>query len=207
MNIAEVLSPQTTSITPPPARKVDAPKQPDPYAIAPSDMLCEVVNNVRVEKEIGAFEQVLGGLLHGFLVQHCAGKDLGHPLVETTLAIPSRGNDRRPDVAFVSYARWPKNRPVPRVNAWPVVPELVVEVISLTDELFKVIDKADEYFESGVRLVWLILSNVERVYVLTSPTQWTVLNRTDELTGGDVVPGFKLQLTELFPVYLEEDGK
>ena len=40
---------------------------------------------------------------------------------------------RRPDVAFVSYNRWPRQRRVPRTEAWEVVPNLVVEVVSPTD--------------------------------------------------------------------------
>jgi Uma2 family endonuclease len=119
-------------------------------------------------------------------------------------ALPSRGNDRQAEVSFVSYDRWPKSRRVPNTNAWHVVPELVAEAVGPNDKLFDVLDKTDEYFENGVKLVWLVVSNVERVYILTSPTRWTVLNRTDTLTGGDVVPGFTLPLVELFPEYPEE---
>ena len=59
-------------------------------------------------------------------------KDLGVAVTETLfrLALPVDRN-RRPDVAFVSFERWPKDRPmVYRDNAWDVVPDLAVEVVS-----------------------------------------------------------------------------
>ena len=34
---------------------------------------------------------------------------------------------RRPDLAFVSFARWPRGKPVPGMNAWEVVPDLAIE--------------------------------------------------------------------------------
>ena len=37
---------------------------------------------------------------------------------------------RRPDVAFVSHARWPFNRRPPRGPVWDMVPDLAIEVIS-----------------------------------------------------------------------------
>ena len=38
------------------------------------------------------------------------------------------------DVAFVSYERWSRQRPVPCTEAWEVVPNLVVEVISPSEK-------------------------------------------------------------------------
>ncbi|MCI0703590.1 MAG: Uma2 family endonuclease, partial [Planctomycetia bacterium] len=75
-----------------------------------------------------------------------------------------------------------------------------VEVISPTDKAFDVIDKVREYFAGGVQQVWHIYSNVELVFVFTSPTQVRVLTRADELTGDPVVPGFRMALADLFPL-------
>ena len=40
---------------------------------------------------------------------------------------------RRPDAAFVSFDRWPKAWRIPQANAWDVVPDLAVEVVSPTN--------------------------------------------------------------------------
>ena len=168
----------------------------DPYENAPPDVLFEVVNGVRVEKPMGVYEQYLGSRLQDFLAPFCRQHHLGRVVNETTFRMPGSGNDRIPDAALVSAERWPG--PIPRVRAWPVAPDLAVEVVSPTDMMFDVIHKLHEYFRCGVRQVWLVFSNVEQVYVYTSPAAVRVLNRTDTLTAEDVLPGFQLPLSDLF---------
>ena len=186
----------------PPARPVPAPAPspppPDPYA-TDEDGLFEVVRGVRVEKTMGLIENVIAGTLHGYLAPFCRANPVGHAVIETMFAIPGSGNDRKPDVAFVSFGRWPQARPIPRVNAWAVAPDLAVEVISPTDKMFEVFEKLHEYFAGGVRQVWHVLSHVEQVHVWDSPTSVRVLTRADELTGDPVVPGFRLPVADLFP--------
>src|SRR5207249_1447707 len=55
---------------------------------------------------------------------------------------------RRPDVSFVSYDRWPRGRPVPRSPCWDVVPDLAVEVVSPTNSASGILVKIDEYFRA-----------------------------------------------------------
>lgn len=196
MNVAEV---PTLPTTPPPrSNPVVVPPPADPYA-ADGERLFEVVRGVRVEKTTSVYEQVLASLLFTPLDNHCRASQLGRAVFETMFAIPGSGNDRKPDVAFVSFQRWAQNRPIPRVNAWPVAPDLAVEVISPTDKMFDVFDKLKEYFDAGVQQVWHILSNVELVHCYTSPTASRILARGDELTGDPVVPGFRMPVADLFP--------
>ena len=72
-------------------------------------------------------------------------------------------------------------------------------IVLATDVMFDVIDKLHEYFRHGVRQVWLIFSNVGQVYVYTSPAAVRILDRTDTLTGGDLLPGFTSLVADLFP--------
>jgi len=127
-------------------------------------------------------------------------RQLGRALSEALFHLPSPvGRDRRPDVAFVSYQRWAKNRSVPRTgNAWNVVPNLNVEVVSPTDSAEELQEKVEEYFRVGVELVWVIYPPQSKIFAFTSPTQVQVLTTTDELDGGSVLPGFRLPLSELF---------
>jgi Uma2 family endonuclease len=126
--------------------------------------------------------------------------NLGRAVTEMLFHLPSPiDRDRRPDVAFVSYQRWAKDRPVPRKgNAWDVVPNLATEVVSPTDSAEELDDKIAEYFRAGVQLVWVVYPMQSKIHVYSSPTQITVLTRNDVLDGGTVVPGFKLPLAELF---------
>jgi Uma2 family endonuclease len=171
-----------------------------PLAELSSDALYEVVNGVSVEKSMGLVENEIANILVGFLRPFCREHQLGRAVMETLFEIPHSGNDRKPDVAFVSFQRWPADRPLPRVNAWPVAPDLAVEVISPTGKAFDVIQKVQEYFTGGVRQVWHVYSHIEQVFIFDSPTQVRVLTRADELTAEPVVPGFRMPMDDLFPL-------
>jgi len=62
--------------------------------------------------------------------QHKKGRVVGEVLFRIDHVLDL---ERRPDLAFVSYDRWPAARPVPTENAWNVVPDLAVEVVSKTN--------------------------------------------------------------------------
>jgi Uma2 family endonuclease len=111
----------------------------------------------------------------------------------------SVSRSRRPDVAFVTFERWPLSRLIPATdNAWDVVPDLAVEVISPSDLAEEILEKVSEYFQAGVRLVWIIYPQQRLAYVHESLTQVRCLSQADELDGGVVLPGFRLPLGNLF---------
>lgn len=66
------------------------------------DVLYEVVKGVRVEKPMGLVENRIATVLIGRLEPFCRNHQLGHAAMETLFAIPNSGNDRKPDVAFIS---------------------------------------------------------------------------------------------------------
>ena len=105
---------------------------------------------------------------------------------------------RRPDVAFVSKERWPLNKPLPETGDWLLSPDLAVEVSSPNDLLQDFYEKLEAYFKYQVRQVWLVLPPEKAIFVYTSPTQSRKLTIDMELDGGDVLPGFRLSLAELF---------
>jgi Uma2 family endonuclease len=173
-------------------------------SIAPSvpaigDMLHEVVNGQIVEKTMGAFETEIASILAGFLAPFVRANRLGKVLIEMLFRIdPGTDLQRRPDVAFVSHARWPRDRPAPREAAWDVVPDLAVEVVSPSNSANEVIDKLHEYFQAGVQQVWLVYPRRSEIYVYEAPTRVRILGRGDELDGEALLPGFRLPVATLF---------
>jgi Uma2 family endonuclease len=159
----------------------------------------EVIDGIRVEREpMGAFETVLASWLCFLLNSFAIGKKLGLAVNETLFVLhASRNLQRRPDVAFVSYPRWP-TAVVARESAWNVVPDLAVEIVSPTNLAEEIDGKVTDYFQSGVRLVWVFYPDTGRVYVYQSPTQVSILERTDTLDGGEVLPGFQLPIVRLY---------
>jgi Uma2 family endonuclease len=105
---------------------------------------------------------------------------------------------RRPDVAFVSAERWPIGRRIPDDAAWDVVPDLAIEVVSPTNTAAEVLARVREYFQAGVRRVWVVYPNERLIYTYQSPTSVRVLQAGDDLDGDPLLPGFRLPLTTLF---------
>src|SRR5688572_12345926 len=99
------------------------------------DTLYEVVNGQRREvTPMGAFETSLAKILLVHLDTFGLSQQLGEAYMEMLFLLDAAADlQRRPGVAFVSYGRWPKGRPVPRTAAWQVIPDLAVEVISPTN--------------------------------------------------------------------------
>jgi Uma2 family endonuclease len=162
--------------------------------------LYEVVGGQVVEKPPrGAFESVLASFLARWLAPYADENHLGLVVTETLFLIePTKKLKRRPDLAFVSKERWPLKKSVPRTEAWDVVPDLAVEVISETNSADDVEVKREEYLKAGVRQVWVIYPVTSKVYVFDSPTTVKILQVGDDLDGGSLLPGFRLPLAVLF---------
>jgi Uma2 family endonuclease len=84
---------------------------------------------------MGVFAVWIASELHFYLSLFARKHDLGRAIIEALFHLPAPVNrDRRPDVAFVAFQRWAKDRPMPPTdNAWDVVPSIAAEVVSPTD--------------------------------------------------------------------------
>lgn len=173
-----------------------------PLADMDSDVLkfYEVVDGRILENPpMGAMESVLTGLLTELMAPLARAAGLGRVIPETLFLIDRvRKLERRPDLAFVSNHRWPLRRRIPQTEAWDVVPDLAVEVVSDTNSANSVVIKIEEYFRSGVRKVWVIYPVVGKVYVYDAPSRVRILQVGDELEGEDLLPGFRVALATLF---------
>jgi Uma2 family endonuclease len=160
----------------------------------------EVVDGQIVENPaMGARESILASFLQDLMGPVARASRLGRVVTETLFWIDRASKlKRRPDVAFVSAKRWPMKRPVPGTEAWDVIPDLTVEVISESNSANAVARKIEEYFKAGVSQVWVIYPSTSKIYVYDSPARVRILQLGDELDGGGVIPGFHVALSTLF---------
>jgi Uma2 family endonuclease len=174
--------------------------QPD-HLTVPSepDGLYEVIDGRIVEKAMGAYECWFASVMFGALDPYNQANPSGRVVQEMIFDLrPHVARERRPDVAFVSFERWAQDRRIPQARSWAVIPDLAIEIVSLTNTADEVADKLEEYFKAGVRHVWVVYPRHSKVYDFTSTTAVRVLAAGDELDGGDVLPGFRLSVTDLF---------
>ena len=163
-------------------------------------------DNLRHELVSGELRSMpLNGFNHGVVVSrlacllgnHCHVNKLGG-VTGASGYILRRDPDtvRATDVAFVRSERLAAvGRPV---NFWEGAPDLAVEVLSPSDTAEEVDDKVNEYLTAGTTLVWLVNPRQKTVTVHRSGLQPLVLREADNLDGGDVIPGFRCGVAELF---------
>jgi Uma2 family endonuclease len=164
----------------------------------------EVVNGVNQEpRPMSAYATTVANRLFRRLDDYGDRTGSGQAMMDMLFRLPLRRDRRRvrkPDVAFVTFDRWPADRPLPYFgNPMDVVPDVMVEVVSPTDQAEATMAKAVEYLEAGARLVWLAFPVIRTVYAYTSPTAVRGFGPADELDAGDVLPGFKTPVAGLFP--------
>jgi Uma2 family endonuclease len=166
--------------------------------------LCELIDGVLVEKAMGAEQSDLARELLTNLTLHNRRHRLGVIYgVDGAIKLP-KGIVHIPDVSFTLWDRLP-GRKKPKESVPQIVPNLVVEVLSDSNTADEIEIKREEYFNSGVQLVWEIDPQIRTITVWTSLKQSQVLHLGDTLMGEPVLPSFSLSLEEFFAT-LDEQG-
>ncbi|CAD5918000.1 hypothetical protein PCC9214_00470 [Planktothrix tepida] len=108
---------------------------------------------------------------------------------------------KAPDVSFVLRHRLPRSI---RYFA-TLVPDLVVEVKSQSDRLKKIRDKIQVYLQQGVKVAILIDPDTCQLEVYQPNQPIIVLGNGDILTLSDLLPGWELVVSEIWPPVFDED--
>ena len=165
---------------------------------ARENRLFELVDGALVEKVMGYRESFIALLIGTALNNFVIPRKLGVVTGADGMMKLFPGLVRIPDVAFVSRARLPGGK-VPTAPVPHLVPDLAVEVLSEGNTPGEMSRKRREYFEAGVRLLWLIDPDARSAEVYTPSAPDPVrLTESQSLDGGDVLPGFTLELRPLF---------
>ncbi len=156
----------------------------------------ELIHGEIVEKTMPTeLHGVIVGRILGELYIHLKAYPGGRVGAEIRNRMPGDDhNSRQPDISYYADA----SRPIVKQGAVPQMPDLAIEVKSPDDTYKEMREKADYYLSNGTRMVWLIYPEKHLVEVHT-PDDFSILDDADTLDGGDVLPGFKLVVREIFP--------
>ena len=176
-------------------------------AYTPEDLLAmpdgnayELVGGQLVERNMGAESSRVGGKLYSRLDRFCEDHNLGTtwPADNGYQCFPHEpGLVRRPDVSFVQSGRLPGDV---APKGWvKIPPDLAVEVVSPNDLVEALEEKLDDYRRVEVPLVWVIYPELRKVKVLRRGGSVSELREDDELSGEDVIPGFRCPVREILP--------
>jgi Uma2 family endonuclease len=115
----------------------------------------------------------------------------------TMFALPN-GARRSPDASWVKREKWDSLTERQKESFAPICPDFVIELRSPTDRLPQICDKMLEYLENGALLGWLIDPFEFRVYVYRPGHELVVLESPDTVSGDPLLPGFNLNVMELW---------
>jgi Uma2 family endonuclease len=134
------------------------------------------------------------------LINFVEASDLGVAFGAETGFVVERDPDSvlGADAAFVSHERLAAVEDIDKF--FPSAPDLAVEVMSPSNTVREMEEKAALYFGAGARAVWVFNPKKKTAAVYASPTDVRIIGEQDTFDGGEVLPGFTLDLAKLFAV-------
>jgi Uma2 family endonuclease len=108
------------------------------------------------------------------------------------------GAIRSPDASWIKREKWDNLTEQEKRGFVHVCPDFVAELRSPSDRLTQLDRKMFEYMENGASLGWLIDPLKRQVYVYRPNEETVVLENPETVSGDPLLPGFKLDLTQLW---------
>ena len=158
----------------------------------------ELIHGKLVKRPASGFEHgVCSANINMSIGAYVQAHRLGVTLIVVTFLLATDPDHARiPDVAFVSAERL--HLIEDRARAFPAAPDLAVEVISPTDRLTQVREKVADWLAHGVRIVIVVNPRNRTVEVHRPQRAMVTLTEADTIDGGDVVPGWRMAVADIF---------
>jgi Uma2 family endonuclease len=112
-------------------------------------------------------------------------------LPELSIDFPIR--DRVPDLAFYQNITFTPGQDEITMSEMPLG---LVEILSPTQNLSDLMAKCREYFTAGVQSYWLVIPDLQTIYVYYSTEDFEIFAKKETLT--DKKLGIELNLSEIF---------
>jgi Uma2 family endonuclease len=186
----------------PPRTEARTEVRPEELLAMPDGGHYELIDGELRERNVGALSNLIALRVGRILGNHCDPHDLGWLFAAEHgyQCFPWKPRRvRRADVTFIRRERYPLEE-IERDGFTTIAPDLAVEVVSPNDLASKdVEEKVEDYVRAGVSLVWVIYPATRTAYVIRGDGTGYRLRSEDDLTGEDVIPGFRCRVADLFP--------
>jgi len=105
---------------------------------------------------------------------------------------------RSPDASWVPKSRLKGFSREERRKFLPLCPDFVIELKSPSDRLADLKNKMAEYIDNGARLGWLLDPDARQILVYRPGQAVEVFDRPESVSGDPELPGFVLDLKEIW---------
>jgi Uma2 family endonuclease len=141
----------------------------------------------------------IGAELVRLLLNWVKPRKLGRVFESSGGFILPNSNLTAPDVSFVTASRLKQSK---RYFA-ELVPDLVVEIKSQSDRLKPLREKIQSFIKSGAKVGILIDPDKRTVTIYTPTAEPVVLRDGDIISIPELLPGWEIAVTELWPIDFE----
>lgn len=137
------------------------------------------------------------GRLYRFIDDWCTQQQCGRVLPEWAVVLHRQGQDWLPvpDLTYVSDERlpleWEEDAPC------PVIPELVIEIISPGQSFGQMTQKATDYLLAGVNRVWIVDNQAPSITVFGA-SELPQIYWINDTISDDLLPELAIALSNLF---------
>jgi Uma2 family endonuclease len=181
------------------ANAVETRYKPEDLLAMPDEGRFELIGGQLVERNMGAKSSYIASRLNrllglvvdpgriGLLFQ----SDCGFQIFPDD---PNRV--RYADCSFIRSGRLPGDKPPD--GHCHIAPDLVIEAVSPNDTAHELEAKVQEWLQAGVRLVWVAYPDTHTIHIFRADGSTARLRKEDELTGDEVLPGFKCRVADIF---------
>ena len=169
----------------------------------------ELIDGELKERRVSVLSNFVALEIGGILRNHCHEHNQGwlFAAAQGYHCFPWKPSKvRRADVSFIRRDRYSWQQ-LTHDGFMTIAPDLAVEVVSTNDLVGELDEKVDEYLRAGVKLVWVVRPAARAVQVFRANRSESWLWAADELSGEDVLPGFRCQVGDLFPNPLETEAQ
>jgi Uma2 family endonuclease len=110
----------------------------------------------------------------------------------------ANGAERSPDASWMPKSRWDALTEEEQNELAPICPDFVLELWAKSDILKEVKEKMLEYIDNGARLGFLVYPPKQQVWIYRPDREPELLNNPSAVSGDPELPGFVLELTEIW---------
>jgi Uma2 family endonuclease len=178
-----------------------------PQIITPEDLLAmpdgksyELVGGQLLERHADALSSWVGGNIFAKLSQHNRQDQFGMawPACLGYRCFPhDRHQVRRPNASLIRNHRLPAD--LLSLEWITIAPDLIVDVVSSKELAVTLERRVDDYRSVQIPLIWVIYPERRTAWIYRADGSSTHLRENDELSGEQIIPGFRCPLSEIFP--------
>lgn len=170
------------------------------YAMGDTGKGYELVSGEIKELNASKESSHIAGMIHHRLVTHCESHQPEYVFPEGTTysCFPDHPLQvRKPDTSYIAGHRMTRDEYFEE-GPCTTIPDLVVEVVSPTDNVEDHEDKIEQWLDAGVKVLWEFFPNTRTVRTHRPDGTSTLLRESDQLAAPDILPGFSCPVADLF---------